>query len=328
MKKRSILQSGIVSCMIMTALIVTVQVSFLSPAQGEIRISLATSPPGGSWYPMAAGLAELFNKKISGLVVTVDGTGGGSTNPKLLAGKKVEMALSTLDMVFASRDGKKPYKKKYDLSGVGSILLQHSSPGHWVVKKDSDIKGLKDLKGKTIATGERGAAGNTRSLWYLEVAGIKPDDVKLEYIGDDQAAGALSDNRIDAMIEFVGVPAPAILNLATTTAVRFLNLTDGERDKLKLKWPFMVPTVVKPGTYAKQTEEFTGFGVTGCLMVSNAVSEDIVYQMCKAIDANWDDLYQVHKGFKRWRFDKEIETVSGQPLHPGALKFYKEKGLK
>jgi TRAP transporter TAXI family solute receptor len=295
--------------------------------RAETRLSLATSPPGGSWYPMAAALAELFNKEIKGLTVTVDGTGGGSTNPKLLAAKKVEIALSTLDMVFASRKGTKPYKKKYDLSGVGSIILQHSSPGHIVVREDSDIKNISDLKGKTMAIGERGAAGNTRAMWYLEVAGLSPEDVKLEYIGDDQASGALADRRIDAMIEFVGVPAPAVLNLATTTDIRLINLTAEQQVKLKEKWPFMVPTKIPAGTYKSQSNDYVGFGVTGCLMVLNSVPEDVVYQMCNAIDRNWEHLYRVHKGFKLWKFAPDIAQVSGQPLHPGAEKFYKEKGL-
>ena len=160
------------------------------------------------------------------------------------------------------------------------------------------------------------------------MAGLSRDDVKLEYIGDDQAAGALKDGRIDAWVEFVGVPAPAVLNLATTTSLRFLNLSQSEVSQLKKKWPFMVPTTVKAGTYKGQDGDFVGFGVTGCFMVLDSVPKDIVYQMCKAIDANWEHLYTVKKGFRLWRFAPDIETVSGQPLHPGALKFYKEKGLK
>jgi len=300
---------------------------FSATAEAKLRLTLATSPMGGSWYPMAAGLAELFNKEIPEVTVTVEATGGGSTNPKWLASKKVDLALTTLDMFFAAKEGRRPYKEPYDLSAARSIILQHSSPGHWVVLDKSPIKELKDLKGKRIAIGERGAAGNTRALWYLEIAGIDKDDVNLEYIGDDQAAKALADGKIDAFIEFVGVPAPAVLNLATTHRIRFLNLTPDEKMKLKEKWPYMVPTLVKTGTYKNQKADFEGYGVTGCFMALDSVPADIVYKMCKAIDENWEHLYQVHKGFRIWKFAEDIETVSGQPLHDGALKFYKEKGI-
>jgi TRAP transporter TAXI family solute receptor len=312
---------------VVLSFVLAFQFATVKTADAALRLTLATSPMGGTWYPMAAGLAELFNKEIKDITVTVEGTGGGSTNPKWLAAEKVELAFTTLDMFFKARDGERPYTNKYDLSAARSIILQHSSPGHWVVLKNSPIKGLEDLKGKRIAIGERGAAGNTRALWYLEVAGIDKDDVNLEYIGDEQAAGALADGRIDAWIEFVGVPAPPVLNLATTTPIRFIDLTDSQVSRLKKKWPYMVPTTIKAGTYKGQTEDFVGFGVTGCFMALDKVPQDVVYQMCKAIDANWDHLYKVHKSFKFWRFDAEIETISGQPLHPGALKFYKEKGL-
>lgn len=325
----AIRNQGTLSTLFVLALAVILTFGVFAPrtADAETNLSLATSPPGGSWYPMAAGLAELFNKELDDVNVTVDGTGGGSTNPKLLAAGKVEMALTTLDMVFSARKGDRPYAHEYDLSKARSIMLQHSSPGHIVVREDSDIHNITDLKGKSIAIGERGAAGNTRSLWYLQVAGLTADDVTLQYIGDEQAADALADRRIDAWIEFVGVPAPAVLNLATTTDIRLINLTEQQRAELKKKWPFMVPTLIPAGTYDSQDNDYTGFGVTGCLMVTTVVPEDVVYRMCKAIDGNWNYLYGVHKGFKLWKFAPDTEEVSGQPLHPGAMKFYKEKGL-
>ncbi|MDI7259185.1 MAG: TAXI family TRAP transporter solute-binding subunit [Thermodesulfobacteriota bacterium] len=299
----------------------------LPSTNAQLRLTFSTSPMGGTWYPMAAGLAELFNNKIQGLTVTVDGSGGAAVNPRKLATKEVQMSMTTLDMIFAAREGTRPFKEKLDLSDARSIILQHSSPSHWVVLKKSPIKTLKDLKGKKLAIGERGAAGNTRVLWFLDAAGLTRDDVNLEYIGDDQAATALGDGRIDAMVEFVGVPAAFALNLGATAEIRFLGLTKEEEAKLRKSWPYMVPTVIKAGTYPKQTEDFVGFGVTGCLMVLKTVPDDIVYQMCKIIDGNWDHLLKVHQSFQFWRFDKDIDSISGQPVHTGALKFYKEKGL-
>jgi len=281
---------------------------------------------GGTWYPMAAGLAELFNKNIPGLTVTVEGTGGGSTNPKWMAQKKVQLAFQVLDMLQRAKDGVRPYKKKYDLSDARSVIRMNASPAHWVVLKKSPIYGLKDLKGKRLSIGERGASSNTRVLWFLEAAGLTKDDVKLEYIGDDQATGALKDGRIDCMAETLGVPAGVILNLSTTTKVRFLELTDGEAQYLTKKWPYLAPIVIKAGTYG-QPNDFVGYGVASCYMTIKEVPEDVVYQMCKVIDQNWDFLYKVHKVFRLWKFDKNIEQISGQPLHPGAMRFYKEKGI-
>jgi uncharacterized protein len=299
----------------------------VSQAQAQARYSLATSPLGGAWYSMASALAELFNKNIPNVTFTVDGSGGASVNPKKLASKQADMAMQTLDMVYAAKDGTPPYKEKLDMSNVRSIILQHSSPGHIVVLKKSSIKSIADLKGKRVSVGERGAAGNQRVYWYFEVYGLGKDDVKVEYIGDDQAADALSDGKIDAMIEFVGAPAPAILNLAATADVRFITLEPSNAQKLRQKWPFMVPTAIKAGTYKGQTEDYVAYGVPGTLMVTTDMPENIVYLACKAIDQNRDFLSKVHILFNAWKFDKDLETISGQPLHAGALKFYKEKKI-
>jgi hypothetical protein len=309
------------------ALVLVMPTILVSPVGAQQRFSLATSPIGGAWYSMAAGIAELFNNKIPNVIFTVDGTGGAAVNPKKLASKQADMSLQTLDMVFAAREGTPPYKEKLDLRDVRSIILQPSSPGHWVVLKKSPIKSVADLKGKRIAIGERGAAGNTRAFWYFEVYGLGKDDVRVEYIGDDQAAEALADGRIDAWVEFVGAPAPAVLNLAATTEIRFLTLSESHAGQLKKRWPFMVPTVIKAGTYKGQTEDYVMYGVTGTLMARKEMPDEVIYQACKAIDENRDFLLRVHKLFADWKFDKEIETISGQPLHAGALKFYKEKKI-
>ena len=307
--------------------VLTMATIVVGPVYSQGRYSLATSPIGGAWYSMASGLAELFNHKIQNVTFTVDGTGGAAVNPKKLATKQVDMSLQTLDMIYAAREGTTPFKEKLDLKDIRSIILQHSSPGHWVVLKKSPVKSIADLKGKRVAIGERGAAGNTRAFWYFSVYGLSRDDVKVEYIGDNQAAEALSDGKIDAWIEFVGAPAPAVLNLAATTEIRFLSLAEPQVQTLRKKWPYMVPTTLKAGTYKGQTEDYVAFGVTGTLMVTKEMPDDVIYRACKTIDENRDFLRRVHKLFDDWRFDKEIETISGQPLHSGALKFYKEKKI-
>ena len=302
-------------------------VGWVAPATAQQRFSLSTSPIGGAWYTMASGLSELFNKNIPNVVFTVDGTGGAIVTPRKLASKQSDMALTTLDMVFASREGTPPYKEKLDLKDVRSIILQHSSPGHWVVLKKSPIKSIADLKGKRVAIGERGAAGNQRAFWFFEVYGLGKDDVKVEYIGDEQAAEAVADGRIDAMIEFVGAPAPSVLNLAATTEIKFLSIGDSQAQELKKKWPFMVPTTIKAGTYKGQTEDFVAFGVPGTLMARKEMPDDVIYGTCKTIDENRDFLLKIHKLFADWKFVKDLDTISGQPLHPGAVKFYKEKKI-
>lgn len=305
----------------------TVHLATAPPVGAKMRLTLGTSTIGGTWYVTGTGLAEIWNREIPEITVTLGGGGSGGNNPKLLASKEFDIALTTLDMFWAAKDGKIPYKKKYDLSGVRSIMLQHMSPAHWIVLAKSPIRSIRDLKGKKVAVGTRGKASNQRALWVLEIAGLKKGDFKIHYIGDQQACDAIAEGRIDCYANYVGVPNATVLNMATTTKIRLVELTKDEKRRLFKKLPFMSPTVIKGGTYPGVEKDISSHGVPGCLQVQKEVPEDVVYKMVKAIDENWDFLYKVHKAFKKWRFDKETPDFAGQPLHPGAVKFYKEKGL-
>jgi TRAP transporter TAXI family solute receptor len=256
----------------------------------------------------------------------VEGTGGGSINPKWMADRKIEFGFQVLDMFSLAKRGERPYDKKYDLSHARSICLIGAAPTHLIVKRDSPLKGLKDLKGKRLSVGDRGASSNTRAFWFLEAAGLTKDDLKVEYIGDDQAAEALVDGKIDAICEVVGVPSGAFLSLSATVPIRFLPLTEDEGKRLTAKRPYMMKLAIPAGAY-RQPEEVATYGVPSCLMVIDSVPEDLVNKMCKLIDSNWESLYKVHRTFREWRFDKNTAEITGQPLHPGALKFYKEKGI-
>jgi hypothetical protein len=243
-----------------------------------------------------------------------------------MADKKIEFGFQVLDMFTFAKRGEKPYDKKYDLSHARSICLIGAAPTHWIVKRSTPFKEIKDLKGKRIAIGDRGASSNTRAFWFLEAAGLTANDVKVEYIGDDQAADALSDGKIDAICEVVGVPSGAFLSLAANTPIRLLTLTDDVVKKLLENRPYLTKLKIPAGAY-KQPEEVISYGVPSFMMVIDTIPEGLVYNMCKLIDSNWEFLYKVHRSFRDWSFAKDTAEMSGQPLHPGAVKFYKEKKI-
>lgn len=308
-----------------TALLAILAIVAGSFGVAQTRLTLGSSPQGGTWYPIAAGLAEVWNNNVEGLSVTVEGTGGSLVNPRWLADGQVEIALNSLDMFYAARNGTPPYEDDaQDLSDIRAFMLQHSSPHFVVALEGSDIEEFRDLEGKRVAIGDRGAAANQRALWFFEAHGMDPDDVNLEYIGDDQAASALADGRIDAWIEFIGVPAAPVLNLAETRDIRFVPLAEDGLERLLEEHPFFVPTEIPAGTYRGQEEGYTGYGVTGALMMSSSIDEELVYEMCMAVDENRDQLLGIHQAFEQWTFDPDIENITGQPLHPGAERCYEE----
>lgn len=305
--------------------IVAIQLSAGSAAVAE-QLNISACGMGCSWYTMGAGLAEIWNKEIPGLTVTVRGDGESQINPKWLSSGKVPISFVTLDVFYLARQGKAPYTKKYDMSHVKSMVLTHSSPGHMVAMRKSGITKLADFKGKKVALGPRSSATNQRTRWIFALFGINENNTKFEDIGEGQALEAMADGRIDAVVDYTGPPNSDMVNISTNEDVYFIDHTDDEIMAIRKKYPFFRYDPVAPGVYRGIEMHRKWLGVPGALMVLDSVSEKTVYQMVKLIDGHKKDLLKVHKLFRKWQFSPDVEKVTGQPLHPGALKYYKEKG--
>jgi TRAP transporter TAXI family solute receptor len=313
-------------CIVAAGLALVLAVPQMATAK-QLRYSFGAAPMGGGWYPMAGALAEMWTKNIDNLSVTVEGGGGARINPKWLSSGQVEVAFQILEYMRYAKLGQKPYEKKYDLSAARSMILMNVSPSHISVLKKSGITKISDVKGKRIAIGEKGTSDNDKARYILEAVGLSIGDVKVEYIGGEQASEALSDGRIDAWFEWFAAPNPVCINLATTSDVTFIDFDQQLLNNIFEKYPWFAPTVIPAGTYRGQDKALNGFGAGGVMFVRKEVPEDVVYQMCKLMHENWDQLIKAHGSFAYWKWEPDIEKISGYSLHPGALKFYKEKGF-
>jgi TRAP transporter TAXI family solute receptor len=290
--------------------------------------TIATSPPGGAWYAQAVGLSTVLNRDVPGINVTVEGTGGGNVNTKWMSAGTVDFAFGSTDMLHFAREGQAPYDRVYDMSGVRSVFLMQSSPSQVVVRADSNIRSMADLKGKRVAMGGRGSAALIRAYWVMEAAGINKGDFEEQAIGYDEGAKALTDRRIDGMVVLFSVPSPVMLSLQATTDLRFLELTEAQGKALSDKYPMMAAEEIPANSYKGQTKPLIGYGIPGTFVVQAKVSDEHVYRGCLAIaKAIKGELLQVHKDFGQWKASKEIERVSGLKLHDGARRCYKELGV-
>ncbi|NNG01176.1 MAG: TAXI family TRAP transporter solute-binding subunit [Desulfobacteraceae bacterium] len=316
-------------------LMITVLIQGLSVSRTEAqdRYTFLTAYPGGAWYPMCAALGELYNEKLSQYGTWTVESGAGSVNNRTLAQGKADVAWVSSDLMWMSREGLPPYKVKDDQSKFRTIMSLSLSQGHWVVLKDSGIKSFADLKGKRIAIGKRGASSNVRGYFFLEAYGIGKEDFKVEYIGANDAAKALTDRRIDALIEFIAAPAPLVIEIASKTDIRLLSLPHDSMEAKAMveKHPFMVPAKIPAGTYKGVDYEVDCYGVPGSWMALSTVPEEVIYQMVKVTDENWDRLLNVHKSFNqlktKFRNEPWFDKATGRPYHKGVLRYYKEKGV-
>jgi len=198
-----------------------------------------------------------------------------------------------------------------------------------IVRKESNIKSVTDLKGKKIGMGSPGGAAGAIAERMLKVAGLEKGDYNPDYLSWSEMATALKDKNIDCGIWFAASPASSIIELGTQTALRFIELPEDLIDKLvkqeegrilkgnlpKEKYPNIITQDIK--TIASVT----------IIVTNKKTPDDVVYNFTKAIYEHTEDLGKAHASGKDWNWDISYKGLSSAPLHPGAEKLYREKGF-
>ncbi|WP_297509527.1 TAXI family TRAP transporter solute-binding subunit [Thermococcus sp.] len=286
-------------------------------------ITIYTGGTSGVYYPLGSKYAELLNK--AGIKAKAVTSGASVSNAKAIGDGNAQAAIMQNDVAYYAYNGLymfqgSPIKK---LRGVAAL---YPETVQFVVRADSDIKTLQDLAGKKVAIGAPGSGTAVAAEQILKAAGVwdKIQKVNQKF---SQAAQALKLGQIDAAVIVSGAPTPAITQIAVTTPVRVLPIPDDILNKLKNEgYIFYVRQVLPKDTYKGMTEDTPTLAVKAILVASADLPEDVVYEMTKVLFDNVEALRAVHQ---KARFISLKTALDGMsiPLHPGAYKYYKEKGL-
>jgi TRAP transporter TAXI family solute receptor len=290
----------------------------------DVKLILATGGTAGTYYPFGGAMAKIWNSKIPGMNVTAQTSGASAENIRLINKKEVELALvqsDTLDFAYA---GKEVFKEK--ITSMSAIAVLYPEIIQVVVRGDSPIKSFADLKGMKIGVGAPGSGTEANFRQLLDIYGMKKEDVKAQYLSFAESADQFKDKHIDAFIVTAGIPNSAIMDISTQHSIRLLNLPADIIGKLTQKYPFLSQAKVPANTYKGQTEDVNTVAVNAVLVVSNALKEDVVYNLTKALFENQAELASAHAKGKELSPQTAVKGVS-IPFHPGAVKYYKEKGL-
>jgi TRAP transporter TAXI family solute receptor len=297
---------------------------FTAFGQQKVDVKFMTGPMGGSWYPLGGAIAELIQKNIPGTTVTV-APGGGMANVVGVQGGKADIGFgnspTSADAVF----GKAPFKAKAkNLKQLANLYPQYFQ---MFVLEESGIKTVADLKGKTICPGPKGHTGELVSRQILEVYGLSYKDLsKVQHVSYTDSISLIKDGHADAWLPGTTIPASAGLDLATTKKIRLLALPD---DKIKAMQKFNVgylKRIIPKGTYPGVDYDVATIGYFTHMVVSAKLPDSLVYQITKVIAENLDRLTQVVSAMKGVRVE-DLALDIGVPFHPGAAKYYKEKGV-
>ena len=298
-------------------------------AFAQTRISIATGGTGGVYYPLGGGIANVLSKYVPNMQATAEVTGASVDNMKLVGAGKAEVGFTMADTAWDAYQGQDKFKD--NKQAVRALVVFYPNLTHVVTVEGKGIEKMVDLKGKRISTGSPGSGTEVMAFRILEAYGIDKDkDVKRERLSVAESVNALKDGKIDALIWVGGIPTPAITDLAATpnTKIKLIDHADAV-DKMRAKYgPLYVKEKIVAKAYPGQDKENTNIAVWNILVVNEKTDEKIVYDIVKTMFDKKAEIVAVHKDASFLSLDNQLTGGSPIPFHPGALKYFREKGLK
>ena len=296
----------------------------VASVQAADNLVLATGGTAGTYYPFGGAMAKIWNSKIKDMNVTAQTSGASGENVRLINKKEVELALVQSDTLDFAFNAKEAFKEP--LKGMSVVAVLYPEVVQVVVAANSPIKSFADLKGKKVGVGAPGSGTEANFRQLLDAYGMKKEDVNGQYLSFSESAEAFKDKHIDAFIVTGGVPTSAIMDVATQNEIRILPIGADVLGKMTEKYPFLAGVKIPANSYKGQTEEVQTAAVNAVLIVGNQLKDDMVYNLTKALFENQAELASAHAKGKELNSQYAVKGVS-IPFHPGAVKYYKEKGL-
>jgi len=299
-------------------------IGMISPGLAQqAKLILATGGTAGTYYPFGGAMAKIWNNKIPEVNVTAQATGASVENIRLVDKKEAELALVQSDTIDFAYNGKEAFKEK--LTQMSAIAVLYPEVIQIVARGDGNIRTFADLKGLKVGVGAPGSGTEANFRQLLDVYGMTKDDVKGQYLSFSESAEQFKDRHIDAFFVVAGVPNAAIMDVAVMQSIRIVSIPDDKVAQLTKKYPFLSPATIPANTYKNQSADVKTIAVNAVLIASASLKEDLVYKMTKALFDNQTELAAAHAKGKELSLKVAVSGVS-IPFHPGAVKYFKEKG--
>jgi uncharacterized protein len=297
-------------------------------AQQSKQLSIATGGTGGVYYPLAGGFASIIAKEIPGVTATAEVTGGSVANLQLLGSGKADVAFTQVDATWDAVMGQDKFA-----SGklpIRTLVVMYANHMHVVTVDGTGVNKVEDLKGKRVSTGSPGSATEVFAFRVIEAAGLDKDkDMKRERLGAAESVNAIKDKKIDAFFWVGGLPTAAITDLAATPGTKIKILDFAQlAEKMNAKYgPLYAAAKISKATYAGMDKDAENITVWNIMSVHEKFDEDLAYKLTKTMLEKREDLGRVHAEGLNILVENQNAKKAGAPFHPGALKYFKEKGI-
>ena len=304
---------------------------FATPVvSADTFVTIGTGGVTGVYYPTGGAICRLVNKgrKNHGIRCSVESTGGSVYNLNTIRAGELDMGVAQSDWQYHAYNGTSKFKDKGANKDLRAVFSVHPEPFTVVARADSGIKTFSDLKGKRVNVGNPGSGQRGTMEVVMGALGWKMSDFKLaSELKSAEQSKALCDNKIDAMVFTVGHPSGSIKEATTTCDAVIVEVSGAAVDKLVNENPYYRHATIPGGMYRGSDSDVKTFGVGATFVSSTNVTNDVIYQVVKAVFENFDQFKKLHPAFAV--LDKKAMVKDGlsAPLHDGAAKYYKEAGL-
>jgi uncharacterized protein len=298
-------------------------------AGDQVFTSIGTGGITGVYYPTGGAICRLMSRtrKEHNIRCSVESTGGSIFNLNVIRSGEMDFGVVQSDWQFHAYNGSSKFKDQGANNKLRAVFSIHSEPFTLVARKDSGISSFADLKGKRVNIGNPGSGQRGNMELLMEKYGWSKSDFTLaSELKASEQSSAMCDNKIDAIVYTVGHPNASIKEAATSCQSILIPVSGPIIDELISSTPYYAPTAIPGGMYQGSDQDTPTFGVKATLVTSSDVSDEVVYQLVKAVFDNFDAFQGLHPAFGHLN-KQDMLLGNSAPLHPGAIRYYKEKGL-
>jgi len=293
------------------------------------NLSIGTGGTGGVYYPLGGGLADILSRHVPGMQATAEVTGGSVDNLKLVGSGKPYIAFAMTDAAQDALRGEDKFKgNKVPLK---TLAVLYPNRMHVVSIEGLGVNRFSDLKGKRVSTGSPGSATEVMAFRLMDAAGLNKDkDLTRERLGVAESVNAIKDRKIDAFFWVGGLPTAAVTDLANTPGIK-IKLVDHADLVAAMNQKYgnlYVQDVIPKTTYKGMDADNAQATVMNILVTHEKMDDKTAYDIVKALFEYRNDLIAVHKEAENFKLENQKAAATPIPFHPGALKYYAEKGVK
>lgn len=307
--------------------------AFIAPSTAFAQqkfVSIGTGGVTGVYYAAGGAICRIVNKDRAqhGLRCSVESTGASVFNVNTIKAGELDLGFAQSDVAHNAYNGESNFKEAGAYKDLRSVFSLHPEPLTILTRKEANIKGFDDLKGKRFNVGNPGSGSRASLEQYMQARGINNSFFALaSELKPDEHGTALCDGKIDGFIFGVGHPSANIQDPTTTCGAKLMPFTGEVVDKIVAQYPYYAKVTIPGGLYQNNPDDTPTYGVLATVVASTKTPDDVVYQIVKSVFENFEDFKKLHPALAHLSKEDMVKNGLSAPLHAGAEKYYKEVGL-